>query len=1456
MTTTIPSLPRMAPPPRFLPEPPAPYLVCAETRIDAHTIQTMREHAGCHPSDLELGATVAALVLHHVLKTPPSSLDLEIGLVYGLIPVRALDPQTVLREVMQRGEAPAQDVSAAVPPADEDFGVRVRTFDGPPRGAVDCYLAAEAAGSIVIRWWVAVPLCREDDADRLVDASGQFSAELAHSASWAAEEEAPNTQPSRDEQVTDMGFRVSPSLLEEALGTLPGLRDITLDGLHRVRVIADSPEIDEAQISSWVNGHLTPGHQPSFWSIITETDDRFSAVRRALGTMLGEELAVNAVQGTDTFFSLGGDSLSATRMMSRLHQELGVELDLAETLSLFTRCDVEGCARELERRSATVRTSSAPDASMVSNPDDRHEPFPLTDQQQAYLLGRGDTFSSGNIACHTYMEFEDRPSAGHVLDVARFKQAWKRVVARHDALRLHFDVDRITQRVSQDTEPKTTVVDLRGHTAEDAESHVADLREKLSHRVADVEEPPLYDLYVVCLPDESHKVLLGLDGLICDLAGINVLFEDLTRFYQSPESEQSPLSLTFRDYVLAERAATDPGRTEKGRDYWWRRLDCLPGPPDLPLAAAPEDITEPRFTPHAWRIDSRTWGQACREGAGRGITPSGIVAAAFASTLADWSRTRRFTLNVPCFNRSPLHPEVGQAVGEFASLILVEIDATHHEDFVDFATRVQHQIWQDLGHPEISGVSILRELMRRNGGYGRAQMPYVFTSTTALEGDPTHLLDGLLERTYRVAQTPQVWMDLIVEEHDGELVLNWDTLSGLFDEPMLEAMVASFEAQLRALALPHSWESPPLAPLTPAKRRQRLALCGPERPIPARGAHEAFFEQAVQYPEQCAVIDVEGSTTYADLATRARAIAGVVRRASRGQVEYPVAVLASPSADRIAVILGILAAGGVHVPLDTHAPSRRVGHILDAVGAGLIFTDRNISGEAWTAGRKIVAVENAVRPAAEEDVPLPTLDDKDPRALAYILFTSGSTGEPKGVAVEHRSVVNCIEATREAMPIGPGDRFLAVSATHHDMSVYDLFGVLGSGASLVIPDTTDHRDADAWVQAVRSHAVTGWVSVPTMMEMALERARAEDLSSLRIVILGGDWLSPTMVSTLMAAAPEAHVRSIGGPTETTVWNIWHPVTTEDTARRAIPYGCAIANTSYRILDERMRDRPDLVVGEMYCSGASLARGYWNDPARTAVSFVSDPATGERMYRTGDLGYFREDGLIEFAGRADHQLKIRGMRIEAGEIEACLLAHERISSAAVMGLPRQDRPGYRGIVAYVVPENPGRPPSSSTLREHMAGSLPDYMIPGTIVVLDELPLNPNGKLDRAALPQPDTLHSTAQGAPPQGALEEAMATLWGSQLSVPHVFRDDDFFSLGGDSLVAATLIRTMNQELPGVGLSLRDLFSHPTVAGLASAAQEAAEDPAMLEGVAGIWLEVLALDHQEINARLNGGAHA
>ncbi|MFI0421227.1 amino acid adenylation domain-containing protein [Spongiactinospora sp. 9N601] len=1084
--------------------------------------------------------------------------------------------------------------------------------------------------------------------------------------------------------------------------------------------------------------------------------------------------------------------------------------------------------------------------------DPRHEPFPLTDTQRAYLLGRGGVFELGNVTTHAYFEFEGD------LDVGRFATAWRLLVERHDMLRAVIDPDTVTQRVLPDTPPFTPdLIDLRDRDEAARDRELAALRDRLSHAVGPPDRWPLFQVTVARLRDDLVRVFIGFDGLVCDFASWHVLSGELSALYEDPAARLPELTTSFREYVLADAARQGGEDHRRSEEYWRKRLAELPPAPRLPLTADPATIAAPRFARRAAVLDRAGWDGLKARARAAGLTPSALLLAAFAEILAAWSEDAHFTVNVPRMNREPIHPQVNRLVGEFASFSLVEVDNRSRDTFADRAGRIQRRLWEDLSHPEVTGPWMLRELARVRGGMEHARMPVVLTSTLAWADPEGTALDRRWTQVYGVSQTPQVYLDVQLDERQGALAYNWDVVEELFPPGMADAMFEAFRGLLdRLLRDDDAWTTPDLDVLPAAQRARRAAVRGRTRPLPEVPAHAAFVERAHRWPDRPAIVTSGRTLTYGELLTASAKVGAAVAARVTGP-DTIVAVLIEKSAEQAVAVYGALLGGAAYLPIDPAQPPARVRDLLVRAGVRTVLT---------RAADRLPPPPPGVTPIAV-DGPLPEADPPNlgdlrarPGDLLYALFTSGSTGTPKGVLTEHRGMVNALRETVETFGIGPDDVVLGLTAPHHDMAAFDLLGVLGAGGTLVLPDADAVRDPGHWIGLMRDHGVTLWNSVPATLEMLLDHPEAATaLSGLRLAFTGGDWIPPETARALAAAAPHTRLVSVGGPTETTLWNIWHPVDHADLAdhaRPSIPYGRPIANTAYHLLDARLRDRPDGVTGEMYVSGVGLARGYLGDPERTAAAFVTHPVSGERLYRTGDLGRYLPDGDLEFAGRADLQIQVRGQRIEPGEVEAALAAHPDVDRAVVTGLPIPGRKGHRALAAYLRPISENEKPDAGELRAFLRERLPEHLVPASFAWVEAFPLTPHGKIDRAALAADEPAPEAPDVPDPSGLppLERLLAEEWAAALGRDRIAPGDDFFALGGDSLLGARLLTRLRGIFEGERLTARALFGTLTVTAMAAAMRREESAPGRLDLVARLYQQVTALTDAQVTAALGDTA--
>jgi pyochelin synthetase len=869
-------------------------------------------------------------------------------------------------------------------------------------------------------------------------------------------------------------------------------------------------------------------------------------------------------------------------------------------------------------------------SAVTHDTDARCEPFPLTDVQTAYLLGRRESFGYGGVACHGYLEV-----AYPKLDPVRVEDAWNTLVRRHDMLRAVVERDGYQHVLSEVPRCPVPLADSR-----------ETVRAELGHRRYETDVWPLFELRVTRQPD-GDVLHISMDSLIADWASARVLLDELDVLLADPAAVLPPLEITFRDYLLAERGLRDTARYRRDRDYWQARVDDLSPAPDLPLLST-EQPGPVRFRRHHTRLAAPKWDALREQARLHGITASTAVLAAYAAVLGRWSRLPRFSLNLTLLNRQPLHPQVDRLVGDFTSVSLLAVEDATGAPFHEWAARTGAQMFDDLDHRLVSGVEVMREIARRRDR-DTALMPVVFTSAIGLGG-----------RTgFGITQTPQVFLDCQVTDDADGLQLNWDVRQGIFPDGMVEDMFAALESTLVRLSeSAEAWASTDPVPLPAWQVEERARANDTAAPLPAGLLHAEVFAQASRTPDAVAVTGPTSTLTYGELARRAGGVAEGLRAKGCAAGER-VAIVLDKGPDQVVAVLGVLLAGGVYLPVDTTQPPLRRDKLLAGV--------RHVLTRSWLEG---------VSPSQD----IPVVDGGDPDTLAYVIYTSGSTGDPKGVMITHRAALNTVEDVNRRFGVTAADRVLGLAQLGFDLSVYDIFGPLSVGGTLVLPDPARPADPSHWARLVADHGVTLWNSVPAQLQMLAHYLLTETaaIPTLRLALLSGDWIPVTLPGHIRTFAPALELISLGGATEAAIWSIHHPIDRVDPDWTSIPYGIPLTNQGFRVLDGSHRDCPVWTTGELYISGASLAAGYLGDDALTAARFIT--VAGERLYRTGDLGRYLPGGEIEFLGREDDQVKIRGHRIELGEVEAALLAHEAVGAAAAVVAGERHR--ERALLGFV------------------------------------------------------------------------------------------------------------------------------------------------------------------------------
>ncbi|MDH0303283.1 MULTISPECIES: non-ribosomal peptide synthetase [unclassified Pseudomonas] len=909
-------------------------------------------------------------------------------------------------------------------------------------------------------------------------------------------------------------------------------------------------------------------------------------------------------------------------------------------------------AERIRAQREALMAHLTPGSQWRSHPEQALQPFALSAVQGAYVLGRNPAFDYGGNACHLYVEY---PWPANI-DTAQLEQAWNAVVQRHPMLRAVVQ-DNSRQCVQPQVPWQALPVhDLRQATPEAFVAHLQQVRERLDHACHALDQWPIL-LPEISLGAEGAVLHCSVDFTLIDYASLQLLLVELNQRYLEPTRHWPALEATFRDYLLHEQQARESAAWHDDKAWWLARLDNLPGRPDLPLSDD-AGIASTRFEHHHGVLSPTQWNALCALASAQGLSAAGVTLAAFAEVIGRWSQSPDFCLNLTVLNRPDLHPQLGQVLGDFTALSLLEVRGASGATFVQRARRIGAQLFEDLDHGRFTGVEVLRELARLQGR-GADLMPVVFTSgigsVERLLGDSAHLLQP---PSYMISQTPQVWIDCQVSDQYGGLQVGWDVRRGVLPAGMAARMFDAYIDLLRRLAEEAQlWQA-----------RGDIVLprqCAPQltaRQAEDRNIASGVARQALRTPDAQVISDRDGRYSYRQVFQHAEA----VRMALEALGVAPgarVGVMLPKSAWQLMAVLGINQLGAAYVPIDIRQPLLRRETLLWDAGIAAVVT---LQGEDLPVGMELPRVAIDSLAAATHWPP------REPVAvragdLAYIIYTSGSTGTPKGVMLSHGAVVNTLDDINRRYAVGPGDRVLGLAELSFDLSVYDFFGATAVGAQVVLPDPERGADPSHWAQLMREHQVTLWNSVPAQGQMLIDYLETEPdaIPAPRCVMWSGDWIPTTLPTRWWQRWPESRLYSLGGATEAAIWSVEHVIRPDDTALPSIPYGHALDGQTLEVLDSLGRQCPLGVRGEIHIGGLGLALGYAEDPRRTAERFITH-ASGRRLYRTGDLGrYLDEHGLIEFLGRQDDQVKIRGHRIELAEIDAGWLAHPQIATSTTV-----------------------------------------------------------------------------------------------------------------------------------------------------------------------------------------------
>lgn len=1041
-------------------------------------------------------------------------------------------------------------------------------------------------------------------------------------------------------------------------------------------------------------------------------------VQVRLAALWREVLApASPVFADSRFDELGGHSLLHLQLGRLIERHFGVAVSIA---GLFAAPMLRDQASLIEQAGAFAQ----PARPLEHAPDRAGYPFTPTDLQQAYWVARRTSANQAEGGSHFYQEWLVRD-----LDTARLGQAWNQLIQRHGMLRAVFDADGML-RILDECSYGLRAHDLR---ALDPDSRDAVL---LGHRKLQVEQPlppsqwPLFDIQAFVVEDNRTMLCIKLDFLIVDAWSAGILGRELWRLYRDPHAGLPDIDISFRD--VQEHARSQRGSASSGaaRLYWESRLPSLPCAPQLPRA---QGAAPPLIRRRDRVLAPREHQRLSTLATSLGISLSSLLLAAYAAVLQRWSSSKAFTLTLTLFDRPPLHPHVNRIVGDFTTVLLLEVRPAEKPGVLAFAAEIHSRLLRDLDHRQHSGVEVARSLRRRDMALDA--MRFVFTSIPQSSDAGAAAFPEGSEQRLRITRTADVWIDNQVVAEGDSIRLHWDSADSLFPEGLVDDMFESYRQLVDSLV---SWDVRPgpsgagsdgLEVALPAAQLARRAAPRLERP--EEGDYlDLIRRNCAERASSPAVIATDREITYGELWAQACSLATTLGNAAAGA--ECIAVHLDAGWRQVVAVLAIQLANLPYVPLSTRWPATRLERVMAEHGIRHVVTDRPSSMAGMPdVGLFEVPAQPLSVPQPRGQAPFPSADPDAVSPMAYVIFTSGSTGSPKGVMMRRSAVHNTLCDLRDRLRMGAADRVLCLSDLAFDLSVFDVFCTLMTGAAAVIPEPSARLDPSAWWSLCQRHGVTIWNSVPALFEMLVDYAKDKGgrigTLPLRWVMLSGDWIPLHLFPAIRPVAPRARLLGLGGATEAGIWSVSYPVTRVRPEWRSIPYGTPLRNQSCTIVDERGRPCPDEVIGELLIQGESLSEGYWHRPDLTARAFTVDRGTGRRSYRTGDLARYRRDGVIELIGRADTQVKISGHRVECLEVEHVIAACLGVDRAVVLALKRADGAVELHAVVEASPDL-----GAEDLKARSSAHLPDWMVPRHWHRDIAIPLSDNGKLDRGAL----------------------------------------------------------------------------------------------------------------------------
>jgi amino acid adenylation domain-containing protein/non-ribosomal peptide synthase protein (TIGR01720 family) len=1129
-------------------------------------------------------------------------------------------------------------------------------------------------------------------------------------------------------------------------------------------------------------------------------------IEQLLAQVWAELLHLDRVGRHDNFFVLGGHSLLAVRVITRLRQGLSMDIVIRD---LFAHPILSELARALE--------SAAYAETVPITRADCPDRIPLSfAQQRLWFLAQ---MEGGSEAYHIPFGFLLRGK----LHLEALSQALDRIIGRHEVLRTTFTAidGEPVQQITPENSSHFLLLehDLRSHG--ETKTALDLLIAEEADAPFDLARGPLLRGRLICLADREHVLLITMHHIVSDGWSLEVLVRELTELYRAfSRGEIDPLpglELQYGDFAVWQRQWVQSGALQYQAEYWKATLAGAPELLELPTDHPRPDQQSLAGAIASLKLDQQLTQDLKTFSSNHGITLFMTLLGAWSILLARLSGQQDLVIGVPVANRT--RSEIEPLIGFFVNTLALRLDLSGSPTVGELLKQVREQSIAAQQHQDLPFEQIV-DLAHPVRSLAYTPLFQVMFSWENVSTQEQRFAGLEMEPLgFSSCETSKFDLSFSLQETAGSIVGQLEYATALFERTTIDRYLEYFRNVLQGMVTDDTINVDRVSMLGPVERHQLLYGWNSTRTEYAQDKciHQLFEEQVFRSPDAVAVMLDEKTLSYEELNRRANQLAHILRELGV-RPDARVAVCVDRGFQMIISLLAVLKSGGAYVPFDPIYPVERLRFMIEDASPAALLVQEQFANlfDSIAENIPLILVDRPETGSGSlnTDLDVATVG-VNPTHLAYVIYTSGSTGTPKGVMIQHRGVVNELLWTQSTYQLNAGSSVLQKTSFSFDTSISELFWPLITGARFVIAPSDLYKDPTYLAEIIRTRNITVALFVPSELEVFLEYASDIRPFPITHVICGGEPLSAALVQRFQRVFPKAELHNSYGPTETTVdvtaWRVPHLFT-----QSLVPIGRPIANTKVYLLDVHGEPVPVGVTGELYIGGAGVARGYLNRPELTSEKFFGDrfsPELGERMYRTGDLGRFLPDGNIEFVGRNDFQVKIRGFRIELGEVETRLLEYSALRESIVTTY--DDLYGNKQLVVYYTTRPGNTPPSPEQLRGHLTARLPAYMVPSAYVRLDRFTLTPSGKLDRRALPAPEQSAIVVNGyEPPQGEIEQILAQTWTETLNLDRIGRHDNFFALGGHSLLVMRVMSRLRVAFEA-NFPMRLLFEYPSIAQLA-----------------------------------------